>query len=83
MKPPTDPSALRQLLRRFFEEDLGSGDVTTLAIVPEEKKAAGRFVAKSPLVLAGIEIAVEALRLLDERLEAKLRHRDGDCLQVG
>jgi len=83
MKPPTDPSALRQLLRRFLEEDLGSGDVTTLAIVPEEQKAAGRFVAKSPLVLAGIEIAVEALRLLDERLEAELRHRDGDCLQAG
>ncbi len=69
MKPPTDPSALRQLLRRFLEEDLGSGDVTTLAIVPDEQKAAGRFVAKSLLVLAGIEIAVEALRLLDERLE--------------
>jgi len=83
MKPPTDPSALRQLLRRFLEEDLGIGDVTTLAIVPEEQKATGRFVVKSPLVLAGIEIAVEALRLLDERLEAELRHRDGDCLQAG
>ncbi len=83
MKPSTDPSALRPVLRRFLEEDLGSGDVTTLAIVPKEQKAAGRFVAKSPLVLAGIEIAVEALRLLDERLEAELRHRDGDCLQAG
>jgi nicotinate-nucleotide pyrophosphorylase (carboxylating) len=83
MKPPTDLPSLRQLLRGFLEEDLGSGDVTTLAIVPEEQKAAGCFVAKSPLVLAGIEIAVEALRLLDESVQAELRHRDGDCLQAG
>ncbi|MDE2058570.1 MAG: carboxylating nicotinate-nucleotide diphosphorylase [candidate division NC10 bacterium] len=73
----------REALKRFLEEDIGRGDVTTLAIVPPDQKATGHFIAKAPLVLAGIELAIEALTLLDQGVVVENRHRDGDELCEG
>lgn len=73
----------QEALKRFLEEDIGLGDVTTLAIVPPDQKAIGHFVAKAPLVLAGIESVIEVLTLLDEGLVVESRHRDGDELREG
>ncbi|MBZ0160688.1 MAG: carboxylating nicotinate-nucleotide diphosphorylase [bacterium] len=73
----------REALKRFLEEDIGQGDVTTLAIVPPDQKAIGHFMAKAPLVLAGIEPVIEALTILDEGLTAETWHRDGDTLREG
>lgn len=72
-----------EALKRFLEEDIGRGDVTTLAIVPPDQKAIGHFVTKAPLVLAGIDLAIEALTLLDQGLVVENRHDDGDELREG
>lgn len=73
----------REALKRFLEEDIGQGDVTTLAIIPPDQQAIGHFMAKAPLVLAGIELVVEAFTLLDEGVTVEIWHRDGDELQAG
>lgn len=73
----------RQLLKQFLDEDLGRGDVTTTATVRPGQQARGRFVTKAPMTLAGLEIAFEVFRLLDENLRAEIRHRDGNLLQPG
>src|SRR5574337_2176150 len=72
-----------EALRRFLEEDIGRGDVTTTAIVPPDQQAIGHFVAKAPLILAGIELAIETLTLMDEGIVVENRHRDGDALCEG
>lgn len=72
-----------EALKRFLEEDIGRGDVTTLAIVPPDQKAIGHFVAKAPLVLAGIDLVIETLTLLDQGLVVEDRHHDGDELREG
>jgi len=77
------PSTRREILRRFLEEDIGRGDITTLPIGPPDRKAVGHFLAKVPLVLAGIELAIEVLSLLDEDLAVESRRRDGDHLRQG
>lgn len=77
------PSTRRETLRRFLEEDIGRGDITTLPIVPPDRKAVGHFLAKVPLMLAGIELAIEVLSLLDEDLAVESRRRDGDHLRQG
>ncbi len=45
MKPvpfaPLEPALYRELVRRALAEDLGWGDVTTNAIVPEHARAPG------------------------------------------
>ncbi len=78
-----DRTARREVLSRFLEEDIGRGDVTTLALVPADQIAVGYFVAKMPLVVAGIEIAIEVLTLLDDGLAAEVWHRDGEYLRNG
>jgi len=80
---PLDPAEYRDLVRRALEEDIGDGDLTTNAIVPAEQRAVGVFVVKADCVLAGIDIALEAFRQLDPRVEATVLVRDGERLRAG
>ena len=78
-----DPAAHRETLRRFLDEDVGRGDITTLAIVPPDREAVGSVVAKAPLVLAGIDTAIEVFKLLDAHLDIQILHRDGEHVGAG
>ncbi|MGH9405671.1 MAG: carboxylating nicotinate-nucleotide diphosphorylase [Terriglobia bacterium] len=78
-----DAASHRRLLEQFLVEDLGADDLTTIATVQPERQAEGRFMAKSPMVLAGIDIAFEVFRLLDHNLAATTPWRDGDALNPG
>ena len=62
---PLDPGLYRELVRRALAEDFGWGDVTTEALVGRDQKARAVIVAKSPGVIAGLDIACEAFRQLD------------------
>jgi nicotinate-nucleotide pyrophosphorylase (carboxylating) len=58
-----DPAdALRQKVARALAEDLGSGDVTSEATVPEEARARARIVQKQPGVVFGLEVVAETMR---------------------
>ena len=82
-QPSLELSSHRELLRSFLAEDVGSGDLTTQAIVPKGLRAVGRIVAKAPMVLAGLEAAIELFRLLDQSVTAKIRRSDGATLASG
>ena len=41
---------------RALEEDIGSGDVTSRACVPEDRMARGRFLAREQQIVAGTEL---------------------------
>jgi nicotinate-nucleotide pyrophosphorylase (carboxylating) len=45
------------LVRRALAEDVGPGDVTTAATVPQGAPAHGVLLAKSPMVVAGLDLA--------------------------
>jgi nicotinate-nucleotide pyrophosphorylase (carboxylating) len=64
---------MRELIQLALAEDIGSGDVTTLACVPESARARGRFLAREPLVVAGLELLPE----IYEHPVTRLAH-DGD-----
>jgi nicotinate-nucleotide pyrophosphorylase (carboxylating) len=60
------------IVRMALEEDIGTGDVTTRACVPESQQARGRFLAREPLIVAGLE-------LLGELYDSVTLHKhDGD-----
>jgi nicotinate-nucleotide pyrophosphorylase (carboxylating) len=70
-------------VRAALAEDIGSGDVTTSATVELEQRAVGVIVAKSRCVVAGLDVAIEAVRQLDPLVEVdRLRH-DGDWCEPG
>ncbi len=43
-------------VHRALDEDIGAGDITSRCCVPEDRRAHGRFVARQPMVVAGVEL---------------------------
>jgi len=60
MKPATEE--IREVVARALDEDLGSGDVTSRAVVPAAARARATLLQKQPGVLFGLKAAAEALR---------------------
>lgn len=75
----------RKLIEAALDEDVGQGDITTLATVPGDARAQARLVAKEELVLAGLPGFVETFRLLDGKggFDWKFSYTDGDTVRKG
>ncbi|HEV8397086.1 MAG TPA: carboxylating nicotinate-nucleotide diphosphorylase [Vicinamibacterales bacterium] len=73
----------RELVRQALAEDVGRGDVTTLATVDGSQQATAVLVAKSACVLAGLEVFCEALRQCDPEVEIRRLKCDGDACEPG
>jgi nicotinate-nucleotide pyrophosphorylase (carboxylating) len=71
------------LIDLALEEDVGSGDFTTLWTVPAERRAEARIVAKASGVIAGSEIAAEVFRRVDAALEIVVDAPDGTAVEPG
>jgi nicotinate-nucleotide pyrophosphorylase (carboxylating) len=71
------------LVRRALAEDVATGDVTTGATVDDSCQARGVLLAKSPCVIAGLDVASEAFRQLDPGVTIRIHHRDGTRCDVG
>lgn len=72
------------LVRAALAEDLGlGGDITSQATVPAESCARGLLVAREPGVLAGLDAALAAFRLLEPQVVVDVRLRDGEPLRPG
>ncbi len=65
-------------VRRYLDEDVGAGDVTTSLVVPAGARARGRIVARQPCVVAGLEIARAVFAVLDASVRFDSAGRDGD-----
>lgn len=79
---PLDPEAVERVVREALAEDVGAGDITTAATVPEGARARARITQKAPGVVFGLDAAEEAFRALDpgarlERLAAEGEWREG------
>ncbi len=71
-------SPLAQLIQLALAEDVGSGDVTTQAIVDPKLKAVAVIEAQSPMVVFGLEVARKVAHTVDPRLTWKAIRKDGD-----
>jgi len=69
---------MNEIVRLALEEDIGTGDVTSIACVPETRMAAGRFLAREPLVLAGTALLWEIYHHLGGVDELKILMHDGE-----
>jgi nicotinate-nucleotide pyrophosphorylase (carboxylating) len=68
----------------FLTEDLGRGDITSRSIVPRNVRGAGRFLAKEPMVVCGLEIVEAVFMHLDpEQPEMESFVAEGDEIEAG
>jgi len=81
---PLPPLLFAPLVEAALREDLGlGGDLTSEATVPAELVATAAFVARVPGVLAGLDVALFAIRTLDPEARFDVRLRDGEPLVSG
>ena len=84
MLPPyLSESALDTFINSALAEDVGAGDVTTEATIPASTQAEGRFLAKAAGVLAGLTVAERVFHLVDETVDVRWTHEDGDAVAEG
>jgi nicotinate-nucleotide pyrophosphorylase (carboxylating) len=71
------------LLVRALEEDLGAGDVTTEACVPESSQATANGVARKEMVVCGVPVAARVFALVDATLRFEARVEEGAVVAPG
>ncbi|HTQ52225.1 MAG TPA: carboxylating nicotinate-nucleotide diphosphorylase [Candidatus Acidoferrales bacterium] len=76
-------SEIRQAVQNALAEDIGSGDVTTLATVPEAAGARAALRAREPLVIAGLAFAEAAFTGLSSAVQIERLAEDGQPLKAG
>ena len=70
-------SAVESLLKEALAEDIGSGDVTTQLLVPENLMGRARVIAQSNGRIAGLDLASWTFRTLDSSLKFDKHLCDG------
>jgi nicotinate-nucleotide pyrophosphorylase (carboxylating) len=72
-----------KLVRASLVEDLGSGDITTDAIVPPKKKGTCRIVANEAMVVCGLAVCEKVFTSIDKAINFKRCVNDGDAVKKG
>lgn len=71
---------LRKLIREALEEDIGSGDVTTLAVLTGDETGTAEASAKEDIIVAGIDIFREVFLLTDKEIQFLPERKDGQSV---
>jgi nicotinate-nucleotide pyrophosphorylase (carboxylating) len=71
------------LMRQALAEDVGTGDATTTAIVPQGTPAKAHIIARQMLVCAGLPLAENVFRALDREMRIGCLHNDGSFVEPG
>ena len=73
-----------RLLRSALEEDLGNaGDITSSAVIPEGTSAQAHIVARSPGIIAGLEVMLRTFTIVDPELHTESLVEDGTLVEAG
>jgi nicotinate-nucleotide pyrophosphorylase (carboxylating) len=73
--------ALQDELKRFLDEDVGRGDITTDAIVPKDTRVRAQIIVKEPAVICGIYETKVFFEILGVSFSEKVN--DGDEVAAG
>ena len=82
--PPLPAVMIEPLVQAALLEDLGrAGDLTTDATVAPEARAETALIARQSGVVAGLDLALAAFRLLDPAITVHIERPDGSRLAQG
>ena len=78
-----DPETVKNIIKNALEEDIGSGDLTSRAIISENASGYGEILAKQSGILAGLPIAELVFRELDPQIQWHPLKQDSDSIHLG
>lgn len=74
---------LTDFVKQALQEDIGDGDHSTLASIPQEKHHKARLLVKEEGILAGVELARHIFTTFDRSLDVRILLHDGSPIQPG
>ena len=81
--PAPDALDIKAAVDAALAEDLGTGDITTKAVIPADTRLKLVVATRQDIVLAGLPVAVEVFRRLAPDADIALEAADGDALASG
>lgn len=74
---------IKKIVNAALSEDVGSGDITTAFLIPEDMAAYGTIVAEEDIVIAGVKVAEEVFKTLDQDVRFEALAQDSDLIKTG
>lgn len=74
---------LNESLKRWLEEDIGMGDVTTMTTIPSDSMSKGIIHVKDIGVIAGLPVAKAVFAQVDPQLRFEAKASDGEAVTKG
>lgn len=81
--PNGEDRLIEEIIDRALREDIGAGDVTTRALVPDSKIIYGEFLAKDGGIVSGLDIVQKVFRQLDGNIKFNVRANNGAAISAG
>ncbi len=72
-----DKEYIDQFIANALKEDVGDGDHTSLATIPDDTLGKARLLVKDTGILAGVELALEIFKAVDPNLQVNVFLQDG------
>ncbi len=76
-------SDVTRLLQDALREDIGTGDITTLSVIDNGRRAHGRYIAKEDGILCGMDVVEAVYHMLDDTVVLTRHFDDGAFFHRG
>ena len=80
---PLYKEELRHFISNVLDEDIGAGDLTTLATIAADAKLTAEMNARETMVIAGIDIAAKIIHTVDSAIKIEILVQDGTEVTAG
>lgn len=74
---------LKRFVANALKEDVGSGDFTSEATIPKNHIGKMRLLVKEAGIIAGVEAAIEILKIIDKKIKVEKLINDGASVKAG
>lgn len=74
---------IKLIITNAVREDVGSGDHSSLACIPENAFGKAQLLVKDKGILAGVEFARQVFKYIDSRLRMTVHIKDGKAIKFG
>jgi nicotinate-nucleotide pyrophosphorylase (carboxylating) len=74
---------IKEIIQNALAEDIGDGDHSTNACINPDAVGEAKLLAKEAGIIAGVALAMQIFRSVDERLSVVVYHEDGSAVEPG
>lgn len=74
---------LQLIIENAIREDVGPGDYSSLACIPDEAFGVAKLLVKESGIIAGVDFAVKVFQFVDTSLQVEVFINDGEAVSIG